>query len=348
MKKRTIKIIFPTVLTFMVLLLSTDPLFAGPFTPLPGDGTSEEWCDVTSFLDTDSRDNAIEETLRHRIELYNKPASRGGLCFFYIFFTFKDREITLSKPLTFEKMLRDRDADPIRETVTGTYISGYGTGGVHDKLNITIDALRLTQDHSKCAFVIKGGFSAKQQIHGLSILVKTAGQAVCDDEGHDLMEAVSSNCEGQRTGKDCDFSDVLILTPETGVTPVATAPTTPPTSTPVSPTETHPATPPSNSSSPVQPPTIPTAPTAPAAAPTTPPAATPPSASPTSPTSAPSASPATPSASPSASSGGHDESFHCQMSHGTSHGMPSFLVMMGLPLAFIRFRKLTSFFNKEK
>ncbi len=324
------------------LLLSASPLLAGPFTPLPGDGTSEDWCDITSFLDTDGRDHTIEETLRHRIELYNQPASRGGLCFFYMFFTFKDREITISKPLTLEKMLRDRNADPILETVTGTYISGYGTGGIHDKLNITIDAFRLTQDRAKCAFVIKGGFAAKQQIHGLNISVRTSGQAICDEEGHDLLEAASPNCEGHVKGKDCDFSDVTVLAPE------ATPPANP--TTPANPPMPSPSAPPPAATPPTTPAVSPTVTPPSGTSPSTPaaPSASSPATSPSSPASpaAPSASPASPAASPS-SGASHDESFGChlgqaQTGRGHPQTTPSFLMMLGLPLVLTQLRRIKS------
>lgn len=183
------------------LILLTRALMAGAadknFTPLPGDGTTREWCDVASSADKDA------ETLRSRIERYNA----NDRCLFYIFFLYRHKTIHLTSPLTLEKNLNDRGGG----FFTGTYISGYGPGGEEDPLDITLDLTAANKD-DKCGIIMKGGFSALQQVHGLSILAKSDDKIVCDENGVDLYHAVSPNCDGGMKGKDCDFKGLKVFT----------------------------------------------------------------------------------------------------------------------------------------
>jgi thrombospondin type 3 repeat protein len=176
------------------------------WTPLPGDGTSPEWCDIASTGDIDKDGKTMPETLRNRIELYNKPGN-DSKCRFYMFFLYRNKEIILKKPLTLENNLHNRG----NGTMTGTDISGYGPGGTSDLQGLTIDARGVTKDAGQCAFVIKGGFAAMQQIHALTILITKDGQGICDENGKNLMEEISPSCDGKQKGKDCDFKDVSIL-----------------------------------------------------------------------------------------------------------------------------------------
>jgi hypothetical protein len=94
--------------------------------------------------------------------------------------------------------------------MTGTMISAYGPGGTSDLQGITVDARDVTKEAGVCAFVVKGGFEAKQQIHGLNLMVQKKTRAICDENGEDLMDAVSLSCDGAK-GRDCDFKDVSVL-----------------------------------------------------------------------------------------------------------------------------------------
>jgi len=167
------------------------------FTPLPGDGTTREWCDVASASDTG------EETLRSRIERYNANEK----CLFYVFFLYRHKIIHLSESLVLEKNLNDRG----NGFKSGTYISGYGPGGEEDPLDITLD-MTAPNGKSACGFVVKGGFTALQQIHGLSVLAVSEDKIVCDEKGTDLYNAVSPNCENGMKGRDCDFKGLKIFT----------------------------------------------------------------------------------------------------------------------------------------
>src|SRR5262249_28059584 len=89
-------------------------------------------------------------------------------------------------------------------------ISGYGPGGTSDLQGITVDARSVTKEEGSCAFVVKGGFAAMQQIHGLTLIVQKRTRAVCDENGKDLMNATSLSCDGAK-GRDCDFKDVSVL-----------------------------------------------------------------------------------------------------------------------------------------
>ncbi len=194
--------------TFLILINFSffgSKIFADIPSPIPGDGTSSQACDISWNKDVDDKGQTIAETLRHRIELYNS----SDLCQFHLFFLFKDQTISIRNPLILENRLHDRG----NGIFTGTFIDGYGTKGVSEKLNITIDALKLTEDQTKCAFVVKGGFLAKQQIHGLNIKVQDSSRAICDENGKDLLSPLSSNCPGKQ-GKECDFKDVTVLVPE--------------------------------------------------------------------------------------------------------------------------------------
>ncbi len=192
-------------------LIVAGSLWAGKdnFTPLPGDGTTPEWCDVASSGDLDGDGKTAEETLRHRLELFNDPGK--DLCRFYIFFLYRNKTIHLKKPLVLENRMHDRDPDPAKEVLTGTYVSGYGPGGEEDKLGIEIEAGGVTKEPGQCAVMITGGFAPKHQLHGLTILAENDRRAVCDENGRDLLDAVSPNCEGQKKGRDCDFKDLKIF-----------------------------------------------------------------------------------------------------------------------------------------
>lgn len=196
-----------------VFLMTSTPLQADPYAALPGDGVTANMCDVTSWADVDSRGVIPDSCLRDRIELYNdiRLDDQGpfGGCFFLIYFAYKNRPITLTSPLVLENVKRSGNPDG-SSYPTGTYIMGYGEDG--KKIGITINALNLTKDATKCAFFVEGGFAARQQIHGIDIEVQRANQAICDERGRDLMSAISPNCSGSKTGAQCDFSDVTILT----------------------------------------------------------------------------------------------------------------------------------------
>lgn len=200
-----IRKIYFFILFFSIFIFFNSMVWAEVPAPIPRDGTSPQECDVAWNKELDDKGQTVVESLRHRIELYNS----SDLCRFRIFFLFKDQTIVLQKPLVLEKNLHDRGTG----VFTGTYIDGYGTKGISEKLNITLDALKLTQDKAKCAFVIKGGLSAKQQIHGLNLKVADAARAICDENGQDLLALLSPNCPGKQ-GKDCDFKDVTVLVPE--------------------------------------------------------------------------------------------------------------------------------------
>jgi hypothetical protein len=193
------------------VLLAASQIWADEdnFTPLPGDGTTPEWCDVASGGDLDGDGNAGAETLRQRLEYFNDPAK--DLCRFYVFFLYRNKTIHLGKPLVLENRMHDRDPDPSKEVLTGTYVSGYGPGGVTDRLGIEIDASGVTKEPGRCAFLITGGFAPRHQIHGISVLAENDRRAICDENGRDLLDAVSPNCEGQKKGRDCDFKDVTVF-----------------------------------------------------------------------------------------------------------------------------------------
>lgn len=174
--------------------------------PLPNGGVTPEWCDIASAADIIDGETA-DQSLRHRVELYNA----GENCRFYLYFLFRSQTIRLAKPLIFEKKLHDRDPSPVREVLTGTYLSGYGPGGLTDKLGITIDATAATKNEKQCAFMLKGGFAAKQQIHGLTVLVRDKARVVCDGDGNDLLDAVSPNSPSSALGRDFDFKDITVM-----------------------------------------------------------------------------------------------------------------------------------------
>ncbi len=216
------KLIFIFTITLAFLVSIPFRLFAEIPSPVFPDGISQFECDVAWNKDLNEKGEAISEGLRHRIELYNQAGNRS-VCQRRIFFLFRDETILIQKPLVLQKNIQDRG----NGIFAGTFISGYGTLGTTEKLNITIDALELTKNKTSCAFVIHGGFSAKQQIKGLKIQVRSASQAVCDENGNDLLTASSPNCPG-KTGKECEFSDLTILVSE----PPAESPTPAPASTP--------------------------------------------------------------------------------------------------------------------
>jgi hypothetical protein len=85
------------------------------------------------------------------------------------------------------------------------------SGCVEDKLGIEIEAGGVTKEPGRCAVMITGGFAPKHQLHGLTILAENDRRAVCDEQGRDLLDAVSPNCEGQKKGRDCDFKDLTIF-----------------------------------------------------------------------------------------------------------------------------------------
>lgn len=212
--------------TFLFLITVSffhSEVFADIPSPISGDGTSSQACDIAWSKDVDEKGKTVVESLRHRIELYNS----NNFCQFHLFFLFKDQTITLRDSLILENRLHNRG----NGVFTGTFIDGYGTKGVSEKLNITIDALQLTEDKTKCAFVLKGGFSAKQQIHGLNIKVQNSSRAICDENGNDLLAPLSSNCPGKQ-GKDCDFKDVIVLVPENPTPEPVPTPTPEPIPTP--------------------------------------------------------------------------------------------------------------------
>ncbi len=202
---KTLKYLFQWNLMIAVVFGITLSAQAAPFTPLPGNGTTDSWCDVNNFA---SEGNG---TLTQRVELFNDDSA----CFFWIRFTRANRTIILSDSLTIADNPHDRNADNSSDPFeTGTYISGYGNAGPEDLLNITVNALTVTEDPSKCAVMMPGGFGAQHQVHGVKFLVRSAEQVICDGNGNDLLTATSPNCTGSQTGKNCDFKvtyDVVAL-----------------------------------------------------------------------------------------------------------------------------------------
>ncbi|HEX5036885.1 MAG TPA: thrombospondin type 3 repeat-containing protein [bacterium] len=192
----------------LLLIGLTGRARAEDWKPLPGDGTTPEWCDIASTDDVDEDGKTLPETLRDRIEKYNKPGAESR-CRFYMFFLYRNKTIVLKKPLVIENNPHDRDSSS-KEVMTGTFVSAYGPGGTGDLQGITIDARSATQDEGSCAFVVKGGFAAMQQIHGVSLLVSSKKRAICDENGNDLMDEPSLSCGGAK-GRDCDFKDVSVL-----------------------------------------------------------------------------------------------------------------------------------------
>lgn len=201
-----------TILILMVFIFLSVTTQAAIPAPVPGDGISDAWCDVGWEKDVEKSGKTIAEGLRDRLEVYNNDQG----CRFLIYFLFSNRTITIKKPLVLENKLHDRG----NGVKTGTYIDGYGTGGPGDKLGVVIDASALSP--VECAFVVKGGFAARQQIHGITIIAASASQAICDENGDDLLVTLSSNCPG-KTGGQCDFKDVTVLTPAPVVPTVNTA-----------------------------------------------------------------------------------------------------------------------------
>jgi hypothetical protein len=185
------------------------------FSPLPGDGTTKEWCDVPSTLDIGADGNVLPGTLRDRLELFNHSAADDSAkCLFCVFFLFANKTIVLQKPLALENALHPRKEDGGVETETGTYVSGYGSMECDSKsLNVTIDAIDVTANATQCAFMLKGGMASKHQIHGLNIIVRKGSQAICDDMGVDLLSQVDPNCTDGKLGRECSFNDVAVLVP---------------------------------------------------------------------------------------------------------------------------------------
>ncbi len=213
MKKRTLTLLTAFLLFAAATHAKTTAFIGGAteavndtLSPLPNGGVTTEWCDIASSGDFDG-DEIKPQTLRDRIAIYNE----GDDCRFYLYFLFRNQTIRIAEPLVLEKNLHDRDPSPTREVLTGTYLSGYGPGGVTDKLGITIDAEKATEDAGQCAFLLKGGFSAKQQIHGITIIARSQRQAICDENGNDLLFAASPNFIDHRLGKDGDFKDVTVF-----------------------------------------------------------------------------------------------------------------------------------------
>lgn len=182
------------------------------------DGTSRHVCDVR--LNQDGLN--IAHTLRHRLSLMNRQLA----CLHRIYFNWYNncdsnglcnQDIVLQgEPLRLENHPLPWDENNPNSYRSGVYLAGYGTVGLEDKQKIRIDARALTRDASKCAFVMVGGFLGKHEIHGITILVNSERQAVCDDQGHDLMNAPSLLCQGSM-GKDCELDDIDII-------PVSTTP----------------------------------------------------------------------------------------------------------------------------
>lgn len=180
-----------------------------PNRPLPGDGTSYALCDVSSTQDTSP---PAVGSLRQRVQLYNRSIyAQTGLCTAGIFFLFNNRTITLSQPLVLENNPHTRSGG-IR---AGTQIDGYDNDG--EKIGIIIDALRVTENDEECAFKIKGGMAARQQIRGLTLLVHSWEQAICDENGHNLLSEQPASCLNSDPEpaheEDCHFADLTLIVP---------------------------------------------------------------------------------------------------------------------------------------
>ncbi len=193
------KLCLSVVLAVVAMCVTSASLMAAPFTPLPGNGVTTEWCDIHSAA------KSGKGTLLQRIDLYNKQQG----CFFYMFFTFGNELITVDQPLVLEKHLTSRDAnEPNNEAKkTGVYIRGTGTEV--EPLNITLDGRTISG--SDCVIKIKEGFSAKHQVHGLTIIARDKYHAICDDNNQDLLGKTSPNCPGSLTGEQCEFSGNTIV-----------------------------------------------------------------------------------------------------------------------------------------
>ncbi len=187
-------------LSLVAIFVTMSPLAAAPFTPLPGNGVTDEWCDIVSPADSGAG------TLRDRIENYYND---NDGCFFYMFFTFANQTISLKTPLSLKAVGHFREyGNP--NSVTGTYLRGTGTEV--EPLNITINGSAIPGND--CVFKIKDGFAAKHQIHGVTIIAKDKFHAVCDENNVDLLGQTSPNCPGSLTGEQCEFlgNNIIVVT----------------------------------------------------------------------------------------------------------------------------------------
>src|SRR5579885_2602770 len=144
------------LLAAVIFALAGTRLYADTknYTPLPGDGTSPEWCDIASELDQDKDGKTLPDTLRQRIEYYNKQGD-ASKCRFLLFFLFRNKTIVLKSPLVLENNPHDRNEGKGSPVMTGTYVTGYGPDGETDHEGITIDAANVTKDGKTCAVTVK-------------------------------------------------------------------------------------------------------------------------------------------------------------------------------------------------